>query len=119
VKAADVKAASIDPAAKIIFLGSGCSGSKPGVGMVKFIEINDFSSRKFAVFGTYDCNAGIEVDLIAATLRHRSATVPGSYRYRGKAFLLFNEGHPNQKDPADARKFVKETVKVGIKAKLS
>ena len=47
VKATDIKTASIlDLAADIIFLGSGCYGSKPGENMMKFIEENDFSGRK-------------------------------------------------------------------------
>ena len=52
VKATEIKTVSIDPAADIIFLGSGCYGSKPGEEMMKFIEKNDFSGRKVAVFGT-------------------------------------------------------------------
>ena len=52
VKATEIKTASIDPAADIIFLVSGRYGSKPGEEMMKFIEENDFSGRKVAVFGT-------------------------------------------------------------------
>jgi flavodoxin I len=59
VKAADIRAASVDPAAEIIFLGSGCYGSRPGEGMMKFIEKNDFSGRKVAVFGISGGNVGL------------------------------------------------------------
>lgn len=110
VKAADIKTAFIDPAADIIFLGSGCYGSKPGEEMMKFIEKNDFSVRKVAVFGTSGGNAGIEVDLMAAALKHNGATVLGSYHCKGKAFLLFSTGHPNREDLEGARKFAGETV---------
>ena len=114
VKATDIKTASIlDPAADIIFLGSGCYGSKPGEEMMKFIEKNDFSGRKVAVFGTSGGNAGMEVDLMAAALKHKGATVLGSYHCKGKAFLLFSTGHPNQEDLDGARKFAREMAMLG------
>jgi flavodoxin len=76
VKATVIKTASIlDPAADIIFLGSGCYGSKPGEEMMKFIEKNDFSGRKVAVFGTSGGNAGMEVELMDAALKHKGAAV--------------------------------------------
>ena len=71
VKATDIKIASIDPAADIIFLGSGCYGSKPGEEMMKFIEKNYFNGRKVAMFGTSGGNAGMEVDLMATALKHK------------------------------------------------
>jgi len=108
VKATDIKTASIDPTAHIIFLGSGCYGGKPSEDMMKFIERNDFSGRKIALFGTSGGNAGMEVDLMAVALKHKGATVLGSYHCKGKAFLLFNTGRPNQEDLDGARKFVRE-----------
>jgi flavodoxin I len=113
VKAAEIKTASIDPAADIIFLGSGCYGSKPGKEMMKFIEKNDFSGRKVALFGTSGGNAGLEVDLMAAALKHKGATILGSYHCKGKAFLLFSTGHPNQEDLDGARKFAREMSMLG------
>ncbi len=113
VKAADIKTASIDPAADIIFLGSGCYGSKPGEEMMKFIEKNDFSGRKVAVFGTSGGNAGMEVELMDAALKHKGAAVLGSYHCKGKAFLLFSTGHPNQEDLDGARKFAREMAMLG------
>ncbi len=113
MKPDDIRTVLIDPATEIIVLGSGCYGSKPGEDMMKFIENNDFSGRNVAVFGTSCSNAGIEVDLMAAALKHKGATVLGSYHCKGKAFLVIQQGHPNQEDLADARKFVKEIVKLG------
>ena len=113
VKAADIKTASIDPAADIIFLGSGCYGSKPGEDMMKFIEKNNFSGQKVAVFGTSGGNAGIEVDLMAVALKHKGATVLGSYHCKGKAFLFFNTGRPNKEDLDGARKFAREMAMLG------
>jgi flavodoxin len=113
VKATDIKASSIDPAADIIFLGSGCYGSKPGEEMMKFIEKNDFSGRKVAVFGTSGGNAGMEVDLMAASLMHKGATVLGSYHCKGRAFLLFNTGRLNQENLDGARKFAREIAMLG------
>jgi flavodoxin len=113
VKAADIKSASIDSQAGIIFLGSGCYGSKPGEEMMKFIEKHDFSGRKVAVFGTSGGNAGMEVDLMAASLMRKGATVLGNYHCKGKAFLLFNIGHPNQEDLEGARKFARKMSMLG------
>jgi flavodoxin I len=113
VKAADIKTASIDPAAGIIFLGSGCYGSKPGEELMKFIEENDFSGRKVAVFGTSGGNAETEVDLMVAALMHKGATVLGSNHCKGKAFLLFSTGHPNQEDLDGVRKFAREMAMLG------
>jgi hypothetical protein len=81
--------------------------------MMKFIEENDFSGRKVAVFGTSGGNAGMEVDLMTASLQHRGATVLGSYHCKGKAFLLFSTGHPNQEDLDGARKFAREMLMLG------
>jgi flavodoxin len=53
-----IKTASIDPTSDIIFLGSGCYGSKPGVEMMEFIDKNDFLNRKVSVFGTSDGDVG-------------------------------------------------------------
>jgi flavodoxin I len=114
VMATDIKTASIlDPAADIIFLGSGCYGSKPGEEIMKFIEKNDFIGRKVALFGTSGGNAGMEVGLMATALTHKGATVLGRYHCKGKAFLLFSTGHPNQEDLDGARKFAREMLKLG------
>ena len=113
VKAADIRAASVGPAAEIIFLGSGCYGSRPGESMMKFIEKNDFSGRKVAVFGTSGGNVGIEVDSMTAALKRKGATVLGAITAKAKAFLLFNQDRPNQEDLAGSRKFAKEIVKLG------
>ena len=108
VKATDIKIASIDPAAD-----TGCYGSRPGDEMMKFIEKNDFTDRKVATFGTSGGNAGMEVDLMAAALKNGGAIVLGSYHCKGRAFLLFNIGRPNQEDLEGARKFAREMVMLG------
>jgi flavodoxin len=63
VKTAEIGEASIDPAADIVFLGSGCYGSRPGEEMMRLIEKNDFNGGKVALFGTSGGGAGLEVDL--------------------------------------------------------
>ena len=52
--------------------------------MMKFIEKNDFSGRKVAVFGTSGGNAGMEVELMDAALKHKGAAVLGSYHCKAK-----------------------------------
>lgn len=106
-KAADIGAASLDPAAGTIFLGSGCYGSRPGEEMMRFIEKNDFTGRKVAVFGTSGGGAGLEVDLMAGALKQKGATVLGSYHCKGRAFLLFSQGHPDWVDLDGAREFAR------------
>ena len=99
MKPADIRTVLIDPATEIIVLGSGCYGSEPGEDMMKFIENNDFSGRNVAVFGTSGGNAGIEVDLMAAALKHKGATVLGSYHCKGKAFSRYSTGPPEPGRP--------------------
>jgi flavodoxin I len=108
VKAVDVKTAALSPDVKITFLGSGCYGGKPGEDMVKFIQSGNFSGRKVALFGTSMGGIGKEVDEMAAALRQKGANVVGSYFCKGKGFLIFGRGHPNQDEIDGARKFAKE-----------
>lgn len=108
VKAVDVKTAALSPDVKIIFLGSGCYGGKPGEDMVKFLQSGKFSGRKVALFGTSMGGIGKEVDEMAAALRQKGANVVGSYFCKGKGLLIFSRGHPNQDEIDGARKFAKE-----------
>lgn len=113
VTAGEIVAASIDPAADIIFLGSGCYGGRPGEEMMRFIEKNDFNGQKVALFGTSGGGAGLEVDLMAGALKLKGATVLGSYHCKGKAFLLFSQGHPDQGDLEGAREFARDVETLG------
>ena len=44
--------------AKLLFLGSGTYGGKPGEAMMKFIGSGNFTGRKVAIFGTSASLAG-------------------------------------------------------------
>jgi flavodoxin I len=112
-KAADVKAASIDPGAGIIFLGSGCYGGKPGEDMMKFIGANDFSGRKVALFGTSASGGGKEIDAMENALKQKGASVLGKYECTGQFLLIVRRGHPNLDDLEGARKFAREMAKQG------
>lgn len=50
---------------------------------------------------------------MASALNQKGATVLGSYHCKGKAFLLFSQGHPNRADLNGAREFAKETARLG------
>ena len=67
----------------------------------------------FALARLMEVMLGWKVDLMAASLQHRGATVLGSYHCKGKAFLLFSTGHPNQEDLDSARKFAREMSMLG------
>jgi flavodoxin I len=111
-KTADVRGASIDPAAGVIFLGSGCYGSRPGEGMAKFIANNDFTGRKVALFSTSGGGAGKELGAMADALNPKGATVLGNYTCKGK-FVLLNRGRPDRADLDAAKRFAREMVKNG------
>ena len=112
-KATDVKAATVDPAAGVIFLGSGVYGGKPGEDWTKFVEARDFTGRKVAAFTTSYSNSSAGVDAMAAALKKKGATVPGSYHCKGQFMLLMARGHPNKSDLDAAKQFARETVKNG------
>jgi flavodoxin I len=113
VKAADARAASVDPAAGIIFLGSGCYGRKPGKDMMKFIEAGGFGGRKVALFGTSSGGLGEETSHMAEALKREGANVIGRYYCKGQFLAVFGRGHPNEEDFAGAKKFAREMVKNG------
>ena len=109
VKALSIKTAVI-PEAGLLFLGSGCYGDKPSEDMAKFIENNNFTGRKVALFGTSAKGAGKEVEGMAEALKQKGAIVMGSYSTKGRAFVVVNLGHPSREDLEGARKFAKEII---------
>jgi flavodoxin I len=110
IKATDVSASPPDDA-KILFLGSGTYGGKPGQEMMKFIGSGNFSGRKVAIFGTSGSIAGGQNMIVTMTdiLKGKSAIILGSYHCRGKTFIV-NWGHPNKEDLDNAKKFAREML---------
>ena len=110
IKARDVTASSSDDG-KILFLGSGTYGGKPGEVMMEFIGSGNISGRKVAIFGTSASLAGGQKLISAMTdfLMQKGATILGSYHCKGK-FLFVNWGHPNKEDLDNARKFAREMI---------
>ena len=102
---------SLTDDAKILFLGSGTYGGKPGEAMVKFIGSGTFTGRKVALFGTSASLAGSQkmMDIMADALKQKGATVLGNYHCRGK-FLFVNRGHPDKEDLDNAKKFAQEML---------
>jgi flavodoxin len=97
--------------AKIMFLGSGTYGGKPGEDMMKFIGSADFTGRKVALFGTSWGPAGSEkmIAVMADMVKQKGAAILGSWHCRG-SFLLMNRGHPGKEDLENAKKFAKEML---------
>ncbi|MFA5348429.1 MAG: flavodoxin family protein [Methanoregula sp.] len=112
IKAGDVTTSALDDE-KILFLGSGTYGGKPGEAMMKFISSGNFSGRKVAIFGTSGSLAGGQNIIVVITdiLKQKGATILGSYHCRGKTFLV-NWGHPNKEDLDNAKKFAREMLNV-------
>jgi flavodoxin len=112
VKAGDVRSSSPDPAAKVIFLGSGVYAGKPGEDMMNFIETHDFSGRKVAIFSTSWRTGENAFNGVADALKKKGAIVQRGYHCKGRAGF-FNLGHPNREDLDGARKFARDMVKAG------
>jgi flavodoxin I len=96
---------------RILFLGSGTYGGRPGEAMMKFIESTPFTGRKVALFGTSSSIAGSQkmIAAMADALTAKGAIILGNYHCRGK-FLLVNRGHPDKADLDNAKKFAREML---------
>lgn len=112
VPAADLKNVSIDPAAKIVFLGTGCYGGAPGEDLLKFVEAQDFRGRKVATFSTSGGGAGKELDVLDGALRQKGASVLGRFTCKGQFIFFVGRGHPNVADVEGAKKFARAMVKL-------
>jgi flavodoxin len=94
---------------KILFLGSGTYGGRPGEALMKFIGSGTFTGSRVAIFGTSYSPAGSEkmIAVMADALTQKGAIILGSWHCRGK-FLLLNRGHPDREDLDNAKKFARE-----------
>jgi len=103
---------SLPDDAKILFMGSGTYGGKPGEAMMKFIGSGNFSGRKVAIFGTSGGVAGGQnmIGVMMDLLKKKGAMIQGSYHCRGKTFLV-NWSHPNKEDLENAKKFAREMIR--------
>ena len=75
--------------AKLLFLGSGTYGGKPGEAMMKFIGSGNFTGRKVAIFGTSASLAGGQklISAMADMVQQKGATVMGSLSLQRKIFI--------------------------------
>ncbi len=112
VKSGEIGDSSLDPGAKVIFLGSGVYKGKPGRDLMDFIETHDFRGRKVSIFSTSWLTGENAFDGVASALKSRGATVVRGYHCKGR-FAIFNLGHPDPDDLEGARKFVREMARAG------
>jgi flavodoxin I len=107
ITAKDVTTGLTDDA-KLLFLGSGTYGGKPGEKMIKFIESGDFSGRRAALFGTSASLAGGQKMINAMTdaLTKKGAIIAGAYHCKGKMVVII-WGHPNKEDLENAKNFAR------------
>lgn len=108
VEAQSIKSGATVSEDGILFLGSGSYGDKPAEDMVKYIETNDFTGRKVALFGTSGKGEGREVQSMTETLKQKGADILGSYYCKGKAFVVVNLGHPDKDELTGARAFARQ-----------
>lgn len=103
---------TVPDGAKILFLGSGVYGGKPGDAITKFISSGNFTGRKVALFATSGGAEGAKnmMAMMADSVIQKGGTILGDYHCRGK-FLLTNRGHPNQEDLENAKTFAREMTK--------
>jgi flavodoxin I len=109
IVAEDVKKAKLKQNT-FIFLGSGCYGGKPGKIMTRFIEKNDFTEKKVALFGTSGGGEGKEIVVMETQLKDKNAHVNGKFFCQGK-FWFGNKDKPNNEDLDNAKKFAKQMSK--------
>jgi flavodoxin I len=109
IVAEDVKKAKLKENT-FTFLGSGCYGGKPGKYMTNFIEKNDFTGRKVALFGTSGGGEGKETEVMETLLKDKGALVKGRFFCKGK-FWFGNKDKPSNEDLENAKKFAKKIVK--------
>jgi flavodoxin I len=112
VKASDIGSMSLDPNAKVIFLGSGVYAGKPGEDLMRFVEAHDFHGRKVRIFSTSWITGENAFAGVVDALRRNGATVLQGYHCKGRAGI-FNLGHPNREDLDKARQLTREMVKAG------
>jgi flavodoxin I len=112
VMACDIRHSSPDPNAKVILIGSGIYGAKPGDDMERFVGMNDFRGRKVAIFSTSWRTGESGFEGIATALRRKGAVVLQGYHCKGRAGI-FNLGHPNKNELDGARAYAREMVKAG------
>ena len=113
IEARSIKTLAGVPEHGLMFIGSGSYGDKPAEDMAKFIEKNDFTGRKVALFGTSAKGAGLEVRGMEEALKQKGANIIGNYFCKGRAFVVVNIGHPDRDDLEGARKFAREMAKIG------
>jgi flavodoxin len=111
VTAEDVKTKASPAKDSLIFLGSGIYNQKPGKALADFIERNDFTGRKVAVFGTASMLLKRQLAGLEKMLADKGATVTGSFGCRGESVFFnhcFNRNRPNTKDLEAAREFAQK-----------
>jgi flavodoxin I len=111
VEPEDVKTKASLAKDSLIFLGSGIYNQKPGKALADFIERNDFTGRKVAVFGTASMLLKRQLAGLEKMLAVKGAIVTGSFGCRGEAFFFnvhFNRNRPNTEDLEAAREFAQK-----------
>lgn len=112
IKAAEIGSMSLDPNAKVIFLGSGVYAGKPGEDLMRFVETHDFHGLKVRIFSTSWITGENAFAGVVDALRRNGATVLQGYHCKGRAGI-FNLGHPNWEELDSAKKFTKDIAKAG------
>ena len=92
----------------LVFLGAGLYGPLRGWGLKGFIDRNDFTGRKVALFGTSGAGRGEELAALEELVEAKGAEVVGRFYCKGQFLFLVNHGRPRSQDLGDARRFARE-----------
>lgn len=92
-----------------IFLGTGCYGAVLPKDISEFIERNQLSGKRIALFTTSAFGLGKEIALMEKQILDKGVKIAGHFNCYGQ-FLAVKRGHPDQEDLEKARVFARSMV---------
>ena len=101
----------------MVFIGTGIFGGEPSKDMLQYLKAQDFNdgNRQFALFLTWAGGGKSDVLAFSRVKEYLEAKnqrlLDNCYKCLGATFGLARRNHPNAKDLAEARKWVKEVTK--------
>jgi flavodoxin len=107
--AKNIKSVDTLPKDAFIFLGTGCYGAVLPKDISEFIERNQLSGKRIALFTTSAFGLGKEIALMEKQILDKGVKIAGHFNCYGQ-FLAVKRGHPDQEDLEKARVFARSMV---------